>query len=92
MVHVTETCESAEPHLLTHVHTTSAAVHEAKCTGDIGQTLADKALAPRELFVDSAYVSAELLVKSREAYGIALRGPTRPKPELAEAHRGCLRA
>ena len=78
MVHVTETCESAEPHLLTHVHTTSAAVHEAKCTDDIGQTLAGKALAPRELFVDSAYVSAELLVKSREAYGIALRGPTRP--------------
>ena len=32
MVHVTETCEPAEPHLLTHIHTTSAAVHEAKCT------------------------------------------------------------
>ena len=68
----------AEPHLLTHVHTTSAAVHEARCTDDIGQALADKALTPRELFVDSAYVSAELLVKSREAYAITLRGPTRP--------------
>ena len=78
MVHVTETCEPTEPHLLTHVHTTSAAVHEAKCTEDIGQALVAKDLAPRELFVDSAYVSAELLVKSRETYGIALRGPTRP--------------
>ena len=78
MVHVTETCESDEPHLLTHVHTTSAAVHEARCTADIGQALVAKALTPEELFVDSAYVSAELLVKSREAYGIALRGPTRP--------------
>ena len=45
---------------------------------DIGQALVVKALAPGELFVDSAYVSAELLVKSRETYGIALRGPTRP--------------
>ena len=78
MVHVTETCEPNEPHLLTHVHTTSAAVHEARCTDDIGQALVAKALAPRELFVDSAYVSAELLVKSREGYAIALRGPTRP--------------
>ena len=78
MVHVTEICEPTEPHLITHVHTTSAAVHEAKCTDGIEQALADKALTPREMFVDSAYVSAELLVKSREAYGIALRGPTRP--------------
>ena len=78
MVHVTETCEPAKPHLLTHVHTTSAAVHEAKCTEDIEQALVAKALAPQELFVDSAYVSGDLLVKSRDAYGIALRGPTRP--------------
>ena len=47
----------------------SAAVHEANCTNDIEQ-----ALAPREPFVDSAYVSAELLGKRRDAYGIALRG------------------
>ena len=60
MVHVTETCEPTEPHLLTHVHTTSAAVHEARCTDDIEQALVNKALAPREHFVDAAYVSAEL--------------------------------
>ena len=47
-------------------------------TDGIEQALADKSLAPGELFVDSAYVSAELLVKSREVYGIALRSPTRP--------------
>ena len=80
MVHVAETCEPAEPHLLTHVHTTSAAVHEARCTVDIGRALADKALAPRELYVDAAYVSGELLARSREAFAITLRGPTRPDP------------
>ena len=85
MIHVTETCQPTEPHLLTHVHTTLAAVHEARCTDDIGQALVDKALAPRELFVDAAYVSGELLVKSREAYAISLRGPTRPDPSW-QAH------
>jgi transposase len=78
MVHVSETCESTAPHLLTHVHTTAATVHEAQCTTPIQQALIDKALPPREHFVDAAYVSAELLVHSRDEQGITLRGPTRP--------------
>jgi transposase len=78
MVHVSETCEPTAPHLLTHVHTTTAAVHEAMCTDDIEQALVTKDLPPREHLVDAAYISAELLVTSREDYGIALRGPTRP--------------
>ena len=86
MVHVTETCEPTEPHLLTHVHTTSAAVHEARCTDDIEQALVNKALAPREHFVDAAYVSAELLVKSRDDYGITLRGEARPAQTRVGRH------
>ena len=78
MVHVSETCEPTAPHLLTHVHTTAATVHEAQCTTPIQQALMDKGLPPREHFVDAAYVSAELLVQSRDEQGITLRGPTRP--------------
>jgi transposase len=78
MVHVSETCEVQAPHLLTHVHTTAASVHEAKCTDDIHQGLLDKALAPGDHLVDAAYVSADLLVQSVQDYGIDLRGPTRP--------------
>src|ERR1700758_310614 len=48
MVHVSETCEPTAPHLLTHVHTTTAAVHEAMCTADIHQALGDKDVAPGE--------------------------------------------
>jgi transposase len=33
MVYVSETCDLDEPHLLTHVHTTQASVHETMCTG-----------------------------------------------------------
>jgi len=79
MVHVSETCEPPTPHLLTHVHTTPATVHEAQCTTPIQQALLDKELPPQEHFVDAAYMSAELLVHSRDEQGITLRGPTRPR-------------
>jgi transposase len=58
MVHVSETCEPTAPHLLTHVHTTPASVHEAQCTTPIQQALRDKELPPREHFVDAAYSTA----------------------------------
>ena len=54
MVHVSETCEPTEPHLLTHVQTTTAAVHEAMCTDDIEQALVEKNLPPHEHLVDAA--------------------------------------
>ena len=37
MVHLSETCEPTTPHLLTHVQTTPATVHEAQCTESIQQ-------------------------------------------------------
>jgi hypothetical protein len=78
MVHVSETCEPTTPHLLTQVYATTAAVHEAQCTAPIHEVLDAKELAPREHCVDAAYVSAALLVASREDHGITLRGPTQP--------------
>src|SRR5215467_13270588 len=78
MVHVSETCEPSAPHLLTQVHTTTAAVYEAQCTVPIHHALSAKELAPRQHFVDGASISADGLVASQEAHGITLRGPTRP--------------
>jgi transposase len=78
MVHVSETCEPTAPHLLTQVHTTTAAVYEAQCTEPIHEALSEKDLAPLEHFVDGAYISAALLATSRDEHGITLRGPTRP--------------
>ena len=65
-------------HLITHVETTSATVHEAQCTETIHQALVDKGLPPREHMVDSAYIDATLLVSSQREFGITLVGPTRP--------------
>jgi transposase len=77
MVHVSGTCEPTAPRLLTQVYTTPAPVHEAMCTDAIEQARIGKALPPREHLVDAASISAELLVSSRQTYGIELRGPTR---------------
>jgi transposase len=78
MVHISETCEPTAPHLLTQVHTTTAAVYEAQCTAPIHQALSEKELVPREHCVDGAYISADVLVASQDEHGITLRGPTRP--------------
>jgi len=78
MVHVNETCAPTHPPLVTHVPTTSAAVHEASCPEDIHQALVAKDLTPTEHLVDGASMDAALLLTSQQAHGITLRGPTRP--------------
>jgi len=66
--------------LLTNAFTTSASVHEARCTEQIQQALVDRGLPPGQHLVDAAYVDAELLVSSRQEQGITLVGPTRKNP------------
>ena len=75
MVHLSETCDSGRPRLVTHVDTTPASAHEATRTAAIHDALAAKALAPAEHLVDGAYVSAATLVRSHAAHAIALVGP-----------------
>lgn len=75
-VHLSETCDDDQCHLITHVDTTDATVHEAQRTEAIHQSLADKHLLPSEHFVDSAYVSAEHLVSAQQQQ-IEMVGPTR---------------
>ncbi len=60
------------------METTQATVHESQKTEAIHQALADKALPPDQHLVDSAYVDAEVLISSREQFGISLVGPGRP--------------
>src|SRR3954451_13201023 len=77
LVHLTEACDDDGVHLITHAMTTTAAVHEARCTTAIHEALAGKGLVPAEHLVDAGYVDAELLVRSREDHGIDLLGPPR---------------
>ena len=76
VVHFSETCDDDQCHLITNVETTDASVHEAQRAEAIHQSLADKKLPPSEHFVDSAYVSAEILVNAQKQQ-IEMVGPTR---------------
>src|SRR6266566_1409844 len=73
--HLTETCEQTLPHLITHVATTEAPRTDEAMTQPIQEELHQAALAPAEHFVDAGYVSARVLVKSQERFGIEVVGP-----------------
>ncbi len=79
MVHLTETCDDGAPHLVLHADTTPANVHEAMRVEAIHAALGDKGLAPSQHLVDSAYVSADHLVRAREQHSIDLVGPGRSR-------------
>ena len=79
-VHISETCEPDQVHVITHVQTTPAHVQDIEQTASIHQALAQKSLLPAQHFVDAGYVDVELLVTSQEDYGIELIGPVRPDP------------
>lgn len=65
--------------MITDVQTTPAQVPDIELTATIHQALAQKSLFPRQHFVDSGYVDAELLVSSQQNYGTELLGPVRPE-------------
>jgi transposase len=54
-VHLTETCEENQVHLLTHVETTIATVPDSEVTASIHETLAKKDLLPDDHLVDAGY-------------------------------------
>ncbi|MFB3106643.1 MAG: transposase, partial [Pseudomonadales bacterium] len=76
-VHLTETCDADQPHLITHVETTAATEQDGDVVVPIHEALARKAVVPKEHLVDRGYPSADLLVESQQDYGIDLVGPMR---------------
>ena len=77
-VHLTETCDENEVHLITHAITTQAQVSDVAQTESIHKALATKALLPSEHIVDAGYVDSNLIVTSHKQYNIELVGPVRP--------------
>lgn len=76
-VHVTEPCDDDAPHLITHSETAPAPQADADAIPSIHAALAAQQLLPEKHVVDTGYVDAQELVRSREDYGIDLFGPTR---------------
>jgi transposase len=73
--HLTETCQAAEPNVITNVLTTPATTADVEVTPTIHQALADKELLPEEHFVDTAYTSVDNLLAATDPYQIDLIGP-----------------
>jgi transposase len=74
-VHLTETCDTDLPHLLTQVETTIAPAAEVECLAAIQAGLADRDLLPAEQVVDAGYIRARNLVDSQQRYAVDLIGP-----------------
>jgi transposase len=73
--HLTETCQTAEPNLITNVLTTPATTADVEVTPTVHQALADKELLPEEHFVDTAYTSVDNLLDAERQHNIDLIGP-----------------
>jgi transposase len=63
------------PNLITHVATTDATVTDNQMTSVIDDDLAGRNLAPGRQYLDSGYLSAEIVVTAARDHGIALIGP-----------------
>lgn len=85
-VHLTESCDEDQPHLLTQVETTAATVADVDALPAIQQGLAQAEMLPAAQLVDAGYVRGSNLVESHATYGIALIGP------VAEDHQWQARA
>ncbi len=76
-VHLTETCDTDEPHLLTNVITTPATVPDVAVTPQVHDDLAVKHLIPAVHVVDAGYPDAFELAHAKQAHAIELLGPVR---------------
>ena len=74
-VHLTETCDDEQAHVITQVSTTVSTVQDCQMTANIQAQLAQNDLLPSEHLVDAGYVDAQQLVTSQQHYHIDLIGP-----------------
>jgi transposase len=76
-VHLSESCEEDQPHLITHVVTTAAPMTDSDVLETIHDDLAADDLLPAMHLSDTGYVDAKCLLSSLIRYDIDLLGPAR---------------
>ena len=83
-LHLTETCDDDDVHLISDVRTTPSVTQDVACTDAIQDSLVSKGIPPAEHFLDAGYVDAELLCSSKDK-GMTLVGP--PRKDKSWQHR-----
>lgn len=91
-VHLTETCDADQPHLIVQVATTPATTSDVSMTAHLHAELQDAQLLPSQHLMDAGYVNAEVLVSSREQFGVDVVSPTHPDAKWQAATEGGLDA
>ncbi|MDJ0703712.1 MAG: IS1182 family transposase [Leptolyngbyaceae cyanobacterium MO_188.B28] len=76
-VHLSETCEPNELHLITNVETTPGPIADRDVTETIHDSLTNNNILPSKHIVDAGYLDSELLVNSQDQHQVDLFGPTR---------------
>jgi transposase len=79
-VHLTESCDDDQPHLITHVETDNATAAENDAIEKVHQALEERELLPATHLVDSGYVDAKQLIRSKGDFGVDLLGPPKADP------------
>jgi transposase len=79
-VHLTETCETASPHLIVNVQTTPATTPDDNILASIHASLAPRQLLPSEHLVDKGYTSAQVLLESQRDHQVSVVGPVADDP------------
>jgi transposase len=74
-LHLTETCDTDFPPLITHVMTTPATTHDSVMGPAIQHDFADRDRLPGIHLLDSGYVDADLLVTAQAQHQIDVIGP-----------------
>jgi len=88
-VHLTETCDSETPNIITNVVTTSASTNDVAVVTTIHEELAEKELLPAEHYVDMAYMSIDRVIDSESDHAIDLMGRLMPNTSWqARANNG----
>ena len=79
-VHLTETCDTEAPNLITDVLTTVASDPDENKLPLVLERLKQRDLLPSTHFVDAGYTDAGVLATSQHEYGVDVLAPVTPDP------------
>jgi transposase len=77
-VHLTESCDPQEVHLITDVATTPSHHTDASQAAPIQEALGERGLLPGEHLLDTGYIDADFILDSQATREVDVVGPVRP--------------
>jgi transposase len=78
--HLTETCDTEMPRIITNVETTPASTPDDNMLAVVHHSLQQRALLPSDHLVDKGYTDSHVLVDSQQQYEVTIIGPVADDP------------